>query len=81
MYVAELETNYRDNLTCLSAQSESSYLWHIRLGHVSSFILNKLVSRDLVRVLPKLKFSDMYSVSCMYKKETNQIIIYVKQAG
>ena len=43
MYVANLETSYGDDLTCL---------WHRRLGHVSSSLLNKLISKDLVRGLP-----------------------------
>jgi len=59
MYVTDLETSHGDNLTCLSAQSENAVLWHKRLGHVSSSLLNKLVSRDLVCGLPKLKFSDV----------------------
>ncbi|XP_049360750.1 uncharacterized protein LOC125825454 [Solanum verrucosum] len=59
MYVVDLETPHGDDLTYLSAQSENDVLWHRRLGHVSSSLLNKLVSRDLVRGLPKLKFSDV----------------------
>ena len=41
MYVVELEITHGDDLTCLSAQSESSYFWHRRLGYVSSSLLNK----------------------------------------
>ncbi|KAH0665359.1 hypothetical protein KY285_026565 [Solanum tuberosum] len=55
IYVADLDTAQGDDLTCPSAQSENTNLWHRRLGHVSSSLLNKLVSRDLVRGLPKLK--------------------------
>ncbi|KAH0682508.1 hypothetical protein KY290_023330 [Solanum tuberosum] len=58
MYVVDLKMTHGDDLTYLSAQSENANLWHRRLGHVSSSLLNKLVSRDLVRGLPKLKFSD-----------------------
>ncbi|XP_015060407.1 uncharacterized protein LOC107006348 [Solanum pennellii] len=57
MYVANLETSHGDDLTCLSAQNENADLWHRRLGHVSSSLLNKLISKDLVRDLPKLKFA------------------------
>ena len=56
MYVANLETSRGDDLTCLSAQSENADLWHRRLGHVRSSLLNKLISKDLVRGLPNLKF-------------------------
>ena len=48
MYVANLETSHGDDLTCLSAQNENADLWHCRLGHVSSFLLNKLITKDLV---------------------------------
>ena len=58
MYVANLETSHGDDLTCLSAQNENADLWHRRLGHVSSSLLNKLISKDLVRGLPKLKFAE-----------------------
>ena len=58
MHVVNLETTYGDDLTCLSVQSENADLWHRRLGHVSFFLLNELVSMDLVRGLPKLKFSE-----------------------
>jgi len=33
-------------------------LWHMRLGHVSPALLNKLVSKDLVVSLPSIKFND-----------------------
>ena len=57
-YVANLETSHGDDLTCLSAQNENADLWHRRLGYVSSSLLNKLISKDLVRGLPKLKFAE-----------------------
>ena len=56
MCVANLETSHGYNLTCLSSQNENVDLWHRRLGHVSSSLLNKLISKDLVLGLPKLKF-------------------------
>ncbi|XP_049359192.1 uncharacterized protein LOC125823865 [Solanum verrucosum] len=49
MYVADLNTALGDDLTYLNAQSENANLWHRRLGHVSSSLLNKLFFRDLVR--------------------------------
>ena len=58
MYVANLETSHGDDLTCLSAQNENVDRWHRRLGHVSSSLLNKLTSKDLVLGLPKLKFCE-----------------------
>ncbi|XP_049381315.1 uncharacterized protein LOC125845854 [Solanum stenotomum] len=71
MYVADLDTAQGDDLTCLSAQSENAILWHRRLGNVSSFLLNKLVSGDLVCGLPKLKFSDnKVCDACVKGKQT-----------
>ena len=58
MYVANLETSHGDDLTCLSAQNENADLWHRRRGHVRSSLLNKLISKDLVLGLPKLKFGE-----------------------
>ncbi|KAH0771660.1 hypothetical protein KY290_015641 [Solanum tuberosum] len=82
MYMADLDTAQGDNLTCLSAQSENANLWHRMLGHVSSFLLNKLVSRDLVRGLPKLKFSDdKVCDACVKGKQTRSSFNIKKQVG
>ena len=69
MYVAYLETSHGDDLTCLSAQNENVDLWHRRLGHVSSSLLNKLISKDLVRGLPKLKFCEKICDTCVKGKQ------------
>lgn len=58
MYVANLETSHGDDLTCVSAKNENADLWHQRLGHVSSSLLNKPISKDLVLGLSKLKFCE-----------------------
>lgn len=34
-------------------------MWHRRLGHISPTLLNKLVSKELVRRLPKINFSNI----------------------
>ena len=44
MYVADLDSAQGDNLTCLKAMDDGADLWHRRLGHVSSSLLNKLIS-------------------------------------
>lgn len=56
--VAELSSIKDHDITCLSALEDDVELWHRRLGHVSPLLLNKLVSKDLVCRLPKLKFID-----------------------
>lgn len=59
MYVANLRTIEEDNLTCLKVQDESSDLWHRRLGRASLSLMTKLASKDLVRGLPRLNFSNI----------------------
>ena len=50
---------------------ESSWLWHRRLGHASMHTLSKLVSKDLVKGLPKLKFEyDHICDACQFGKQT-----------
>ena len=56
MYVANLETSHKDDLTCLSVQNENAEMWHRRLWHVSSSLLNKLIYEDLFLGLAKLNF-------------------------
>jgi len=71
MHIADLDSIEGDNLSCLSAQANDANLWHRLLGHVSSSLLNKLVAGDLVRGLPKLKFSnDKICGACAKGKQT-----------
>ena len=81
MYVVDLETSYEDDLTFLSTQSENADLWHRRLGHVNSSLLNKLVSKDLVHGLPKLKFSESkVGDACVKGKQTRSSFKSKKQS-
>ncbi|XP_049397273.1 uncharacterized protein LOC125861406 [Solanum stenotomum] len=57
-YVAYLDSIEGDSLSCLSAQTDDANIWHRRLGHISTSLLNKLVAGDLVCGLPKMKFSN-----------------------
>ena len=41
---------------CLMSKENDSWLWHRRIAHIHMDHLNKLVSKDLVIGLPKLKF-------------------------
>ena len=71
MYVADLDSIVGDSLSCLSAQTDDANLWHRRLGHVSTSLLNKLVVGDLVCGLPKIKFSnDKVCDACAKGKQT-----------
>ncbi|KAK2987751.1 hypothetical protein RJ640_016346 [Escallonia rubra] len=53
------ETNEDDDVAqlCFMAKDDhSDKLWHRRLGHVHMDLIKKLLSKELVRGLPKLKF-------------------------
>ena len=59
--------NRQDHL--LSKQDES-WLWHRRIAHIHMNHLNKLISRDLVIGLPKLKFErDHICEACQKGKQ------------
>jgi len=47
----------QNNVTCLSALNDDVMLLHKRLGHATLFLLNKLISKDLVVGLPSIKFN------------------------
>lgn len=60
-----------NSLTCLSAITENSLLWHKRLGHNSFTTTNKLITKDLVRGLPEQKWdSDQIYSACAQGKQT-----------
>lgn len=58
IYVVDFSSAEGDNLTPLRSQDESANLWHRRLGHVSTSLLNKLTARDLVHGLANIKFNE-----------------------
>ena len=57
IYVVDLEDLALSSSTSLVAMDEkskeSSLLWHRRLGHASMHTIAKLMSKDLVKGLPK----------------------------
>lgn len=69
MYVVVLGLVSGDELIYLSAQSDNTNLWHHKLSHMSSSLLNKLVSKDLVHRIPKIKISkDKICDACSKEK-------------
>ena len=51
--------------------NDDSWLWHRRLAHVNFDLLNKVVSKDLVVGLPKIKISkDHLCNACQMGKQT-----------
>ncbi|GJZ48636.1 retrovirus-related pol polyprotein from transposon TNT 1-94 [Tanacetum coccineum] len=55
LYVMKLENKPKDKI-CLATIDENSTLWHKRLGHANMRLIQSLVSKKLVRNLPKLRF-------------------------
>jgi len=41
---------------CFLSKDNDSWLWHMRIAHINMEHLNKLISKDLVIGLPKLRF-------------------------
>ncbi|KAK2975035.1 hypothetical protein RJ640_023932 [Escallonia rubra] len=56
VYSIQLNDLANQDAKCLSAISETSWLWHRRLGHMHMEHLNDISSKELVRGLPKIKF-------------------------
>ena len=56
---------------CLVSMSEDSWLWHRRLVHVNFDLLNKVIAKDLVVDLPKIKIlKDHLCDACQMGKQT-----------
>jgi len=49
-------TNIESKIECLLSRTKEYWLWHRRISHIHMHHLNKLISKDLVVGIPKLKF-------------------------
>jgi len=59
------------SMNCLLIRNDESWLWHRRLAHIHMYHLNRLVSKELVVGLPKLKFErDRLCEACQKGKQT-----------
>jgi hypothetical protein len=56
VYTIKLDNVSSNELICLAAINENSWLWHRRLGHANLELLSKLSKFDLVKGLPVTKF-------------------------
>lgn len=52
VYVANLDSIYGEDQQCLRVLGNDDVLYHRRLGHVSLSLLNRLISKNLVRDPP-----------------------------
>ena len=60
------------SIGCLLSKQDESWLWHRRIFHIHMNHLNKLISRDLVIGLPKLKFERDHICEACQKRETSE---------
>ncbi|KAK2965659.1 hypothetical protein RJ640_001492 [Escallonia rubra] len=71
IYTLSFDSFDSSHEVCLSAQHNDIWLWHRRLCHVHMDLIKKLLSKELVRSLPKLKFvKDKVCDVCQYGKQS-----------
>ena len=59
-----------NDMICLTAINENSWLWHRRLGHASMNLLSNFSKLELVRGLPNTKFvTDKVCDACPLGKQ------------
>ena len=59
------------HLMCLTSIGDISWMWHRRVAHINMNHLNKLISKELVKGLPKLKFvKDDLCEACQEGKQS-----------
>ncbi|KAK2985795.1 hypothetical protein RJ640_023866 [Escallonia rubra] len=70
VYSIQINDLANQDVKCLSAISETSWLWHRRLGHMHMEHLKDISSKELVRGLPKIKFEkDKVCDACQMGKQ------------
>ena len=70
VYMLDLNEVSLTDAKCLVSMSEDSWLWHRRLELVNFYLLNKIVSKDLVVGLSKIEFSkDHLCDACQMGKQ------------
>nr|GEX17159.1 zf-CCHC domain-containing protein/DUF4219 domain-containing protein/UBN2 domain-containing protein [Tanacetum cinerariifolium] len=70
LYEMKLGNKPQDKI-CLSIIDENSTLWHKKLGHTNMRLIQSLVSKKLVRNVPKLKFDQHFSHACKIGKQAH----------
>ena len=55
-YMLNIDCVSSSHLTCLTSNDDVSWLWNRWVAHIHMNNLNKLISKELVKGLPKLKF-------------------------
>ena len=73
LYAADLDNPVLPMIACFHANSseEVNWLWHRRLSHLNFKTISDLVTKDLVRGLPKVKFDKVRPCkACQLGKQT-----------
>ena len=82
MYLVEIEQLAYQNVKCLSIVQDNAWLWHRRLGHYSMSLLENLSTNELVRDLPKMKFSkDKIYDACQLGKQHKTSFKYINKVS
>ncbi|KAK2970713.1 hypothetical protein RJ640_015138 [Escallonia rubra] len=72
VYSIQLNDLVNQDAKCLSAISETSWLWHRRLGHMHMEHLKDISSKELVRGISKIKFEkDKVCDACQMEESIN----------
>ncbi|GJX06333.1 zf-CCHC domain-containing protein [Tanacetum coccineum] len=70
LYVMKLGNKPKDKI-CIATIDENSILWHRRLGYANMRLIQSLVSKELVRNSPKLKFNQHFCDACKIGKQAH----------
>jgi len=74
VYMIDLNQKQNHN-KCFLSKDDDPWLWHRRIAHINMEHLNKLISKDLVIGLPKLKFEkDRLCDVCQKGKQVRVIM-------
>ena len=69
IYLIDLDNASSSDITCMVVK-EGPWLWHKRAAHIHMQHLNKLISKELVIGLPKIKFEkDKLCAACQKGKQ------------
>ena len=70
VYMISLDDISSNDAQCLMTKEEESWLWHKRIAHIHMDHLNKLVTKELVISLPKIRFEkDRLCDACQKGKQ------------
>ncbi|GJY05260.1 retrovirus-related pol polyprotein from transposon TNT 1-94 [Tanacetum coccineum] len=68
LYVMKLGRDLKNKI-CLTVIDENYTLWHRRLGHANMCLIQSLASKELVKILPKLKFDQHFCDAWKIRKQ------------